>query len=55
VGPNLTVENWREVVGSKIENISFEQALDDVRPFISPQEDLIPLTKDNLLRLLRVS
>ena len=55
VGPNLTVENWREVVGSKIENISFEQALDDVRPFISPQEDLIPLTKDNLLRLLRAS
>jgi hypothetical protein len=55
VGPSLAVENWREVVGSKIENISFEQALDDVRPFISPQEDLIPLTKDNLLRLLRVS
>ena len=55
VGPSLGVENWREVVGSKIENISFEQAVDDVRPFISPQEDLIPLTKDNLLRLLRAS
>jgi len=54
-GPHLAVENWHQVVRSKIENISFEKALDDVRPFIDPQEDLDLLTKDNLLRLLRGS
>jgi len=55
IGPTLTVENWRKVVRSKIETVTFEQALEDVRPFISSQEDLDLLTKDNLLRLLKIS
>jgi len=54
-GPALTLENWREIVHSKIESVSFEQALDDVRPFLSSPEDLALLRKDNLLRLLRKS
>ena len=51
-GPLLTIENWREMISSKVENVSFEQALNDVRPFISSQADLDLLTKDNILRLL---
>jgi predicted nucleotidyltransferase component of viral defense system len=54
-GHVLTIENWREIIYSKIETISFEQALDDVRPFLSSPEDLALLTKDNLLRLLKKS
>ena len=53
MGPSLTVENWREVVHSKIETVSFEQALDDVRPFLGSREDIGLLTQDNLLRLLK--
>ena len=52
-GPALTLENWQEIVRSKIESVSFEQALDDVRPFLSSPEDLALLTKDNLLGLLK--
>ena len=52
-GPTFTVENWREIVRSKIESISFEQALDDVRPFLGADEDIDLLTKDNLLGLLK--
>jgi len=53
VGPSLTFENWREVVHSKIETVSFEQALDDVRPFLGSSEDIGLLTQNNLLSLLK--
>ena len=52
-GPSLTVKNWHEIVRSKIEAISFEQALDDVRPFLGSSEDIGLLTKNNLLSLLK--
>jgi predicted nucleotidyltransferase component of viral defense system len=53
MGPSLTVENWREVVHSKIETVSFEQALDDVRPFLGSSENIDLLTQNNLLSLLK--
>ena len=52
-GSMLTVENWREIVHSKIESISFEQAMDDVRPFLGVSEDIGLMTKHNLLSLLK--
>ncbi|MCX6056956.1 MAG: nucleotidyl transferase AbiEii/AbiGii toxin family protein [Chloroflexi bacterium] len=52
-GPTLTVENWREIIHSKVESISFEQALDDVRPFLGVSEDIGLMTKHNLLSLLK--
>jgi hypothetical protein len=52
-GPNLTPENWREVVRSKVETFSFVQALDDVIPFLGSSEEIGLLTQDNLLRLLK--
>lgn len=51
-GLGLTKENWREVVRSKIDVASFEQVLDDVKPFLDPSEDLGIITKNNLMRLL---
>ena len=54
-GPNLVLKNWREVVHSKIEKVSFEQALEDVRPFLGSSEDIGLLTKNNLLSLLNIS
>jgi hypothetical protein len=52
-GPTIQAENWREIVRSKIEVMSFEQALDDVHPFLGPGEDVSLLTKTNLLDLLK--
>jgi len=53
-GPVLTVDNWREVVYSRLESVSWEQALDDVRPFLSASEDLALLTRENILQLLKL-
>jgi predicted nucleotidyltransferase component of viral defense system len=52
-GATLTAENWRETVRSRIESISWEQALDDVQPFLASQQEIKLLTKNNLLGLLK--
>lgn len=51
-GKLLTPSNWRGIVRTKIETISWEQAVDDVRPFLASQHEILLLTKDNLLGLL---
>lgn len=52
-GEILSLQNWREVVRRKIESTPWEQALDDVRPFIALPDDLELLTRENLLNLLK--
>ena len=52
-GPTASDDNWRKIVRSKVEAMAFEQALDDVRPFLEPSEEIGLFTKDNLLRLLK--
>ena len=51
-GPNLTLENWHEVVRMRIEAVPFEQASMDVRPFLVSDEDIKLVSRENLLRLL---
>jgi hypothetical protein len=51
-GPSLTADNWREVVFARLESVAWEQAIDDVRPFLSSSEDLALLTRENVLQLL---
>jgi len=51
-GPALTVDNWREVVFARLESIVWEQAIDDVRPFLAATKDLALLTCENVLQLL---
>nr|MDQ3007495.1 nucleotidyl transferase AbiEii/AbiGii toxin family protein [Chloroflexota bacterium] len=46
-GAALTASNWREAVREKIESIPWEQALDDVRPFLESQHEISLLTKEN--------
>ena len=52
-GPTINAENWREIIRAKIKSISFEQALDDVRPFLGSNEDMSLLTKENLMYMLK--
>ena len=51
-GPDLKVDNWRQIVYARLESIAWEQALEDVRPFLAATEDLAMLTRENILQLL---
>ena len=52
IGPDLKVDNWRQVIYARLESIAWEQALEDVRPFLAATEDLALLTRENILQLL---
>lgn len=52
-GPVLTAGNWHEVVRTKLESVSLEDALEDVRPFLGSTADISLITRENLLRLLK--
>lgn len=52
-GEPLSLNNWREVACRKIASMSWEQAIKDVRPFITSTDELGLLTKENLLNLLK--
>lgn len=52
-GPSLTLDNWHEVVRTKLETVSFEYALADVRPFLVSDEDINLVSQENLLLLLQ--
>lgn len=51
-GPSLRSDNWRETLHSRLENIAWEQVVEDVRPFIADTEELALLTRENILQLL---
>lgn len=51
-GPILTVNNWRRMVYARLESISWEQAIGDVRPFLAATEELALLSHENILKLL---
>jgi len=51
-GPHLTTENWRGIVGGRIEDLEWEKARNDVAPFLERSQELDLLTKENLLRVL---
>jgi predicted nucleotidyltransferase component of viral defense system len=51
-GGLLSDDNWRGVVRQRLQSIAWEQAVTDVRPFLSPAADADLLTTDNLLRVL---
>jgi hypothetical protein len=52
-GSILTAGNWREIISQRLESIAWEQAIEDVRPFLEKPEDLALLTRENVLPLLR--
>ncbi len=52
-GSAITNENWRDTIYARIESASFEEAVNDARPFLAIQHEAELLTKDNLVRLLK--
>jgi hypothetical protein len=51
-GPSPTGDNWRGLVGDRLQTTPWDQVMADVRPFLEPSADLGLLTRDNLLRVL---
>ncbi len=51
-GEKPTADNWRELVAARLENVRWNRAVEDVRPFLERPGELSLLTKENCLRLL---
>lgn len=51
-GDQLTEQNWRLVLQTKLETLNWELTVADVRPFLEKEHEVQLLTRDNLSRLL---
>jgi len=51
-GPVLNAANWRAAVRKHVENLRWDEAVTDVRPFLEREADLSLLTQANCLSLL---
>ncbi len=51
-GPEFTPTNWLQQVTKRLESIDWHKAVDDVRPLIERESDLVQLTRENVLKLL---
>ena len=52
-GPQVTAENWRELVRQHIEAFSWERIGEDVEPFLERSQDVALLTRESVLSLLQ--
>lgn len=51
-GELLTEGDWREAVHQRLQAVSWDQVVSDVRPFLEPSADPALLTPENLMRVL---
>ncbi len=52
-GRALSERNWRKAVRERLQLAAWEEAVDDLTPFLGPGADPAVLSKDNIMRLLR--
>ena len=52
-GPQVTAENWRQLVARRVETLEWKQIVADVEPFLERPADIALLTRENLISLLR--
>ncbi len=53
-GEPITMDNWREVIKERLENLSWDKVVDDVRPFLESTVDIGLLTRENIMQLLEI-
>ena len=51
-GPEITPQNWREVLATRMKGRDWERIINDVRPFLENPAEVDLLNEENLLRLL---
>lgn len=47
----LTMDNWREILCSRLMDLDWEKIVDDVMPFLESNVDINLLTRENMMRL----
>jgi len=52
-GPQVTDENWRQLLASQVQRLDWKQVVADVEPFLERSADIALLTRENLTSLLR--
>lgn len=52
-GHLLNERTWRKAVRKRLQSVPWEEAVDDVTPFLGLEADPNVLTRDNIMRLLR--
>lgn len=52
-GPQVTPENWRQLIARQVETLDWKQVAADVEPFLERPADTSLLTRENLTSLLR--
>lgn len=52
-GPQVSAENWRQVIADKIVALDFEKIAEDVGPFLERPEDRALVTRETVLSALR--
>lgn len=50
--PEVTPENWRDLIRRRIETLQWKQVVDDVKPFLERPGDVNLLTRETLLSVL---
>jgi predicted nucleotidyltransferase component of viral defense system len=51
-GDQLNEDNWREIVSDRLQALSWDRVVSDVRPFLEADTDTGLLTRENLLRVV---
>ncbi|HEY76401.1 MAG TPA: nucleotidyl transferase AbiEii/AbiGii toxin family protein [Thermoflexia bacterium] len=51
-GPVLTEANWREAACRRLESVTWERAVEDVRPFLGPGADPALLTRETVWKVV---
>jgi len=52
-GPEVTQDNWRDLLREKVDKLKWARVVEDVEPFLQRPEDVKLLTKENLVGLLQ--
>ncbi len=52
-GPQVTAENWRDIIADKIAKLNFAKIVEDVAPFLERPEDRALLTREIVLSALQ--
>lgn len=54
-GREITAENWRKETSVQISKYNWDKVIADVRSFVEKQRDLELLTKENLIKMLKIN
>jgi hypothetical protein len=52
-GPAIHLSNWAQIMAQKISALDWKMVLNDLQPFVERKNDLLMLTRENIITLLK--